>query len=212
MEAMHSSDRRPADAASILVVDDDILTRNYLSMLLKRSGYDVVSVPDLPSARSVLKESVFSLSLVDLTFPDDDTSGFDLVDTIRAQQPSCAVMIITSDQTAETAVEAIRLRVDDYFLKPIKSKELLSAIQQYTDAADDDSCPDDYVLHPPLTLREISVLQMFQQGYSYKKTANILGCSVGTVQTHAKHIYRKMGVHSRAEAAHEGLRLHLINP
>jgi len=214
MESAPSYDRKSADAASILVVDDDILTRNYLSLLLKRWGYDSISVPDLPSARKALKESVFSLSLVDLTFPDDDTSGFDLVDLIRAQQPSCTVMIITSDHTAETAVEAIRLRVDDYFLKPIKSKELLSAIQHHMDvpeAANSERTVSKSPL-PALTHRETTVLQMFQQGYSYKETARILSCSVGTVQTHAKHLYRKMGVHSRAEAAHVGLRLRLIKP
>ena len=121
-------------------------------------------------------------------------------------------MIITSDHTAETAVEAIRLRVDDYFLKPIKAKELLSAIQHHMDAPNPAN-PERFVSKsalPALTLRETTVLQMFQQGYSYKETARILNCSIGTVQTHAKHIYRKMGVHSRAEAAHEGLRLHLI--
>ena len=214
MQRMYSHHQKPADAASILVVDDDILTRNYLSLLLKRWGYDVVSVPDLPSARKALGESVFSLSLVDLTFPDDDTSGFDLVDMIRAQQPSCTVMIITSDHTAETAVEAIRLRVDDYFLKPIKSKELLSAIQQLKDVSisANSEISAAGVAFSGLTLREKAVLQMFQQGYSYKETARILHCSVATVQTHAKHIYRKMGVHSRAEAAHEGLRLRLIKP
>jgi len=63
-----------------------------------------------------------------------------------------------------------------------------------------------------LTRREYAVLQMFHKGCSYAETARVLGCGISTVQTHAKHIYRKMGVHSRSEAAHEALRLKLIQP
>ena len=214
MQRAYSHGRKQADAARVLVVDDDVLTRNYLSLLLQRWGYGVVTACDLSSARKALGDAVFSLTLIDLMYPGDDVSGFDLVELIRAQQPACAVMIITSDHTAETAVEAIRLRVDDYFLKPIKSKELLSAIQQLKDVSisANSEISAAGVAFSGLTLREKAVLQMFQQGYSYKETARILHCSVATVQTHAKHIYRKMGVHSRAEAAHEGLRLRLIKP
>jgi len=209
----HSHAQRQAITACALVVDDDEVTCNYLSLLLQSWGYEVVAVHDLPSARKALSQNTFCLTLIDLQYPDEDVSGFDLIDRVRAEQPDCAVMIITSDHTAETAVEAIRLRVDDYFLKPINSEDLLSAIQLHTSASNlsgqeipADSAPG----AAKLTEREKSVLQMFHQGCSYKETAHVLGCSITTVQTHAKHIYRKMGVHSRAEAVHEALRLRLI--
>ncbi len=211
----HSYNQKQADVECVLVVDDDMVTCNYLSLLLQRWGYEVVAVHDLPSARKALSENAFSLTLIDLVYPDENVSGFDLIDLIKAEQPGCAVMIITSDHAAETAVEAIRLRVDDYFLKPIKAKDLLSAVRQHTgvsSAANAEMYDDGTVGPPHLTHREKAVLQIFQQGCSYKETARILGCSIATVQTHAKHIYRKMDVHSRAEAAHEGLRLRLIKP
>ena len=209
----HSHNQKQAGNGCVLVVDDDLVTCNYLSLLLQRWGYEVVAVYDLPSARKALSENVFCLTLIDLQYPDEDVSGFDLIDRVRAEQPGCAVMIITSDHTAETAVEAIRLRVDDYFLKPINIEDLLSSLQLHASVPEapsqevfDDSAPG----APKLTEREKSVLQMFHQGCSYKETAHVLGCSITTVQTHAKHIYRKMGVHSRAEAVHEGLQLRLI--
>lgn len=204
---------KQAGVECVLVVDDDVVTCNYLSLLLQRWGYEVVAVYDLPSARKALSENIFCLALIDLQYPDEDASGFDLIDQVRAEQPGCGVMIITSDHTAETAVEAIRLRVDDYFLKPINTEDLLSAIELHMSISggSSDEAPDESAAGPPnLTEREKSVLQMFHQGCSYKETGHVLGCSITTVQTHAKHIYRKMGVHSRAEAVHEGLRLHLI--
>lgn len=195
----------------VLVVDDDAVTRQYLSMMLQGQGYDVLTAPDLSSARSVLGREDFLFALIDLMFPDDDASGFDLIDLIRMQQPRCAVMIMTADQNAETVVEAVRMRVDDYFLKPLKIEELMAAIRKHHLQADDEDADGD---DPQsfLTRREKAVLMMFHKGYTYKETARVLGCGVTTIQTHAKHIYRKLGVHSRAEAAHEALRLGLIRP
>jgi len=116
MQVLHSHDPQKVGDEPILVVDDDAVTRNYLTMLLQRWGYAVLAVHDLSSARKALSQSSFSMALIDLAYPDDDATGYDLVDLIRVEQPDCAVMIITSDRKAETAVEAIRLRVDDYFL------------------------------------------------------------------------------------------------
>jgi len=213
MQALFSHDCEKVDDELILVVDDDAVTRNYLTMLLHRWGFAVLAVADLPSARKALSETDFSMTLIDLVYPDDDVSGYDLVDLIRAEQPDCAVMIITSDRKAETAVEAIRLHVDDYFLKPVKAEDLLSAVRHHAGLhAAAHVNGSGVVSFSALTRREKAVLHMFHKGYTYKETARVLGCGVATVQTHAKNIYRKLGVHSRAEAAHEAIRLHLIKP
>ena len=61
-----------------------------------------------------------------------------------------------------------------------------------------------------LTKRECSILDSIARGGSYAKVADALGLSIGTVQTHIKHIYAKLGVHSRTEAILEAQRLGLI--
>ncbi|OUO89827.1 hypothetical protein B5F40_09085 [Gordonibacter sp. An230] len=50
-----------------------------------------------------------------------------------------------------------------------------------------------------LTPREKEVMSMIAQGHSLKKIGETLFISIGTVQGHAKHIYRKLGVHSKQE-------------
>lgn len=62
-----------------------------------------------------------------------------------------------------------------------------------------------------LTDREKEVLAIFAKGCSYAEVANCLNCKLSTIQTHVKSIYKKMGVHSRAEAVHEALRLGVIH-
>lgn len=56
---------------------------------------------------------------------------------------------------------------------------------------------------PHLTAREQAVLALFAKGFSYNEAAQILDCKLSTIQTHAKKIYKKLDVHSRAEAVHE---------
>lgn len=62
-----------------------------------------------------------------------------------------------------------------------------------------------------LTERELEVLRLFSKGLSYNETAEILHCKVSTIQTHIKRIYKKLGVHSRAEAVFEFQSLYVIS-
>jgi DNA-binding NarL/FixJ family response regulator len=61
-----------------------------------------------------------------------------------------------------------------------------------------------------LTRRECLILDSISRGGSYAKVADAFGLSIGTVQTHIKHIYAKLGVHSRTEAIVEAQRRGLI--
>lgn len=61
-----------------------------------------------------------------------------------------------------------------------------------------------------LSSKESEVLNIFAKGYSYNETAGILNCKLSTIQTHAKHIYKKLKVHSRSEAVFEACQLGLI--
>ncbi len=62
-----------------------------------------------------------------------------------------------------------------------------------------------------LTKRELELLLYFAKGCSYSETADILGCSISTIQTHVKHLYRKLNVNSKSEAVYEALQLDLLN-
>jgi len=76
--------------------------------------------------------------------------------------------------------------------------------EQLPDEIKDKGCPR------CLSCKEQEVLNMFARGYSYAEVAVLLGCKMGTIQTYAKRIYRKLNVHSRAEAIFEASHLGLI--
>jgi DNA-binding NarL/FixJ family response regulator len=63
---------------------------------------------------------------------------------------------------------------------------------------------------PMLSVREQEVLELVSRGFSYQEIAKLQIVSVYTVQTHIKHLYAKLAVHSRSEAVYEAQRLGLL--
>lgn len=61
-----------------------------------------------------------------------------------------------------------------------------------------------------LSPREQEVLTLIARGFSYAEIARLQGLSVHTVQTHIKHLYGKLAVHSKNEAVFEAMRLGLL--
>lgn len=61
-----------------------------------------------------------------------------------------------------------------------------------------------------LSRREQEVLTLIARGFSYAEIARLQGLSVHTVQTHIKHLYGKLAVHSKNEAVFEAMRLGLL--
>jgi DNA-binding NarL/FixJ family response regulator len=59
---------------------------------------------------------------------------------------------------------------------------------------------------PPLTYRELQVLELVEQGMSNKAIAGELGIRIGTVKIHLRHIFEKTGIHGRYGLALSGLR------
>ncbi len=61
-----------------------------------------------------------------------------------------------------------------------------------------------------LTPREAEILSLLARGYTYPELARLLGLSVSTIQSHIKHIYGKLAVHSKTEAVFEARQMGLL--
>src|SRR3954466_287839 len=115
------------DRTKILVVDDDPAVLKTLEAVLAYSGFDVCAVPNVPEALEVISKQQFDVLLTDLNIgqPGD---GFTVVSAMRRVQPDACTFILTGYPDIESAIQAIRSQVDDYFAKPLKVETLLSAI------------------------------------------------------------------------------------
>ena len=118
-----------SETASILVIDDDESMRNVLVMTLESKGYSVDTAKDGREAIRKSNSNFYNLALVDLRLPDMD--GIELLTAMKETIPRMMRIIVTGYPSLENAIEAVNKGADGYVLKPLKTEELLSTIQEH---------------------------------------------------------------------------------
>jgi putative two-component system response regulator len=108
---------------SILIVDDVALIRLSLKHILTRSGYRCREAADVAGALAVLDEDTIDLVLCDIQMPG--ASGLDLVKAIRPRIPDTSVVMVSSLEGTETAIECLQQGAFGYVLKPYQPREIL---------------------------------------------------------------------------------------
>jgi len=107
----------------VLVVDDDPGVRESFRLILE-DHYDVIDVPDGPTALDTVRASEIDLVLLDIRLPGMD--GIEVLERIKALDEGIEVILVTAVKTVRTAVAAMKLGAFDYLTKPFEEDELLS--------------------------------------------------------------------------------------
>lgn len=152
------------------------------------------------------------VALMDIGLPG--MSGIEAVRELSRQRPAVQAMMLTVYEDNEHVFEALRAGATGYVLKTTPPDELLDAIRQLVAGGSPMSSgiarrvveafhrPPLVPEHEtPLTPREREILDLLVQGHRYREIAEQLFISLDTVRTHVRHVYEKMHVRSRAEAA-----------
>jgi two-component system response regulator PilR (NtrC family) len=105
-----------------LVVDDEESIREFLEIMLKKEGYDVICAEDGAQGLGVAKKRAFDMVISDLQMPN--MNGIELLKEVKAVYPDMVYMMITAFGTTESAVEAMKLGAYDYITKPFKIDEV----------------------------------------------------------------------------------------
>src|SRR5215470_2179931 len=114
----------------VLVADDQVAILDALKLLLSDEGYDVVAARSPAEAVERLEATDFDVAILDLNYTRDTTSGqegFDLMERIRAIDPTLPVLVVTAWSSVAGAVEAMRRGARDYIEKPWDDDKLLAA-------------------------------------------------------------------------------------
>ncbi len=111
----------------ILIVDDDQFMRLSLQMELEAEGFQVVTAENGTKAIECAKEQSFDLVLCDVRMPD--IGGIETIAAIKELQPVARSIVITGYASQETPISALKLRVDDYLMKPFSIDKLLKSIR-----------------------------------------------------------------------------------
>ena len=105
------------DQQKIYIVDDDELIVSMLSRVLKGNGYEVRTATSADGIVSKIKAWSPAIVLLDIRIADQ--SGIDVLTEIVKHELPSQVVMLTADDTAETAVKAMKLGAADYLTKPI---------------------------------------------------------------------------------------------
>ncbi|QDT49037.1 Transcriptional regulatory protein ZraR [Symmachiella dynata] len=127
-------------AKRILIADDEPLYLRTTGQLLRKAGYVCECVPDGDAALEKLRSEPFDLILSDLNMPGN--LKLELLRQGRTQWPDIPLIVITGVPSLPTAIEAVRLGIADYLLKPVKYEDLLASVRRaLTQPAPSDSEP-----------------------------------------------------------------------
>lgn len=135
--AAHKKDR-------LFIVEDDELLSLVLLKGFKKEGYDVIADAGLEDIQERLEKEKPDILLLDVSLPR--MSGLEILEELRRRGNKFPVIMLTADDTAETAVNALKLGAYDYITKPfeieklkiivrnaLESVQLKRTIEQYRD-------------------------------------------------------------------------------
>ena len=111
----------------LLFVDDDDALRMALGAVLTHHGFVLTAVSSVREALELISTRKFDVLLSDLNIGEPG-DGFTVVSAMRRVQPDACTFILTGYPDLETAIQAIRSQVDDYFSKPLHIERLVGAI------------------------------------------------------------------------------------
>lgn len=208
----------------LLIVEDDRLLREQLMHATAGSPeWKVLAAGSLAAARETLGKNRLDAVFLDLGLPDGD--GIPLIAEFRRANPVCEILVITVFAEEKRVMRSLEAGASGYILKadlaeyagrlvsiiesggsPISPAIARSLINRLRPAS-----PESTETQGPLSQRESEVLNLCAKGLRYNEIAEVLGVSTHTVNTHLKSVYRKLMVHSRAEAVFEARRYGLLN-
>ena len=124
--------RRVKDAW-VLLVDDDLHSREGLKLFLMLDGYRVRAVGDAWQAIRAVKEGSLDLAIIDLDLPPFrgvEITGWDLARIVRAYQPDLAIIVVGAEDGADVRRQAAAAGVTLFLEKPISPVRIRAIVRQ----------------------------------------------------------------------------------
>jgi DNA-binding NarL/FixJ family response regulator len=213
---------------SIVVVEDHLQYRQAIVRLVAAKP-DVICLGMFPSAEEALKKIPGILNpdiiLMDINLPR--MTGVEAVKILQQTAPHIEILMLTIHEDSHSVFEALQAGANGYLVKTSPQEEIYDGIVDIASGGSpmsdgiarkvlrtlrtpSQTLPHETTSNTPLPLtmveeyaltrREEEILQFLVRGYQYKEIATEIFLSSETVRKHIHNIYRKLQVHSRAEA------------
>jgi two-component system, NarL family, response regulator DegU len=215
----------PTPEVRILIADDHTLFRQGLKQVLELEK-DFHVVAEVGSGEEAYQQTQAlnpDVAVLDVSMPD---GGLETCARIKQAFPRVGVVILTMHEDQEYLMRALKYGANSYLVKDVDSANLAEAIRAAKEGRP--------YLHPKLaglalmqvargletrsrqagdpglTERELEVLRLVGQGSSNRDIAASLFISEKTAKNHLTHIFEKLGVSDRTQAALYAVRAGLV--
>nr|WP_315481516.1 response regulator [uncultured Undibacterium sp.] len=114
---------------SVLIVDDNDMTRETLRVILRHDGYNVVGEAlDGDSALEMATRLKPDIILLDVVMPK--VSGIEALKSIRMVMHDVFVLMVTANTDQEVVAEAVKSGISGYIIKPFNAKKVLDTVEK----------------------------------------------------------------------------------
>ena len=196
------------------IVEDNKTVREGFDTLLNRTpGFQCVCACEtVADALKKIPKAQPDVVLMDIQLPD--ATGVECTAKLKELLPAMQIVIVTVYEDSERIFQALRAGACGYLLKRATPEKVIAAVReakeggvpmtpeiarkvigQFRQQVKTESQVED------LSGRERQVLELVMHGLANKAIAERLGVTVAAVKWHLQHIYEKLHVHSRTEAA-----------
>ncbi|MCX5469128.1 LuxR C-terminal-related transcriptional regulator [Acinetobacter nematophilus] len=220
----------------VIIVEDEPLIQKRLADILVNIGYstsDLAFAQSLAQAKELLEIYSASFALVDLGLPDGN--GIEFIEILKNYDPTITVLVISAWSTEDAILNALSAGATGYVLKerddievalsirsvlrggapidPFIAQKILKKLHfnEKNDGNKSITGQKTTENESILSKRELGILELVSQGLSNKEIADLLNLSRYTVESHIKHIYRKLAVCNRAKAIDTARNMGLLN-
>lgn len=208
----------------ILLAEDQGMVRQGLKMMIETDPELTVAgeASDGKSAVALCEKHLFDLVILDIRMPVMD--GLEAARIIHSRWPEQKMLILTTFNDEQYALEALKAGARGYMLKNAEPEEFIRAIRsclaggimlqdqvaakvmpKLIDERAEAESPD-----PSLTPRELEIIRKVGEGRRNKEIANELGLSVGTIKNQISVILDKLELRDRTQLAIYAIRRKIV--
>ena len=115
--------RADGNPINVLVVDDEAVLAEMVSMALRYEGWNIATASDGSAAIAAARNQRPDVVVLDVMLPD--MSGLDVLHKLREEHPQLPVLLLTAKDAVEDRIAGLTAGGDDYVTKPFSIEEVV---------------------------------------------------------------------------------------
>jgi len=207
----------------ILLAEDQAMVRQGLKMMIETDSEMRVTgeAGNGKEAVKLCESHAFDIIVLDIRMPE--MNGLEAARIIRTRWPQSKVLMLTTFNDDQYALEALKLGASGYMLKDADSEALIRSIRSCLSGGlslqEDVAAKiiprllkqsDESSIDASITPRELAIIRLIGEGRSNQEIASQLGLSVGTVKNHVSQIMDKLELRDRTQLAIYAIRHNVV--